>query len=156
MNRKIFKPFLKSEILHITRITKILEKGKVIRFKVIVASGDSRNVIGLGIGKDVNLATAKKKAIESSYKNLITIKHFFDCNKEKTVPHGFLIKLKKSLILFKPNVRRTGIRAGKLFYVLAKLAGFNQLLVKKIKSKNIVNNIYIFFEFLKKLNSIAD
>jgi len=146
------RKFLKSEILHISKVTKILEKGKVIRFKVIVVTGNSKNLIGLGIGKDVNLAVARKKAIESSYKNLIFIKHYFLSNDERTIPFNFLIKMKKTLILFKPNVKRTGIRASKLFFVLAKLAGFDQLLVKRIKSKNVINNIYSFFDFLNKLN----
>lgn len=148
------KKSLKSEILHISKVTKILEKGKVIRFKVVVATGNSKNLIGLGIGKDVNLAIARKKAIESSYKNLVFIKHYFSDNEERVIPCSFLIKMKKTLILFKPNMKRTGIRASKLFFVLAKLAGFDHLLIKRVKSKNVINNIYSFFEFINKLNQV--
>lgn len=148
----LLQKFLKTEILHISKVTKILEKGKVIRFKVIVASGNYRNLIGLGVGKDINLSIAKKKALESSYKNLVFVNHYFGHNKEKTIPHSFLIKIKKTLVLFKPNQKKTGIRAGKLFFVLAKLAGFNHLLVKIIKSRNVMNNIYSFFEFIEQLN----
>lgn len=147
----LFKKSLKSEILHISKVTKILEKGKVIRFKVVVATGNSKNLIGLGIGKDINLAIARKKAIESSYKNLVFVKHYFTENEEKTIPVNILIKMKKTLILFKPNSKKTGIRASKLFFVLAKLSGFDHLLVKRIKSKNVMNNIYAFFDFIYRI-----
>jgi small subunit ribosomal protein S5 len=154
INNMFSKKNLKSEILYISKVTKILEKGKVIRFKVIVVTGNLKNLIGLGIGKDISLAIARKKAIESSYKNLIFVNHFFGNNEEKTIPNDFLVKIKKTLILFKPNAKKTGVRASKLFFVLAKLAGFNQLLVKRIKSKNVVNNIYSFFEFINRLNQL--
>lgn len=154
VNNMFQKKSLKSEILYISKVTKILEKGKVIRFKVVVATGNSKNLIGLGIGKDVNLAIARKKAIESSYKNLVFIKHYFSDNEERVIPFSFLIKMKKTLILFKPNIKRTGIRASKLFFVLAKLAGFDHLLIKRVKSKNVINNIYSFFEFINKLNQV--
>lgn len=148
------KNYLKTEILHIGRVTKILEKGKVIRFKVIVASGNFKNIIGLGIGKDINFHVAKKKAIEDSYKNLTLVRHFITIDKFKTIPFNLLIKLKKTKVLFKQNPIKTGIRASKLFFVLSKLAGFDQLLVKQIMSRNIINNIYAFFKFIDNLNDL--
>lgn len=147
----LLKKSLKSEILFIGKVAKIVEKGKIVRFKVIVATGNYKNIIGLGIGKDANFHIAKQKAIEDSYKNLIIVKHFVR-EGIKTIPRKFLIKLKKTKIIFKPNDKKTGLRASKLLFVLAKLAGFNQLLVKCITSRNTLNSIYAFFEFLSELN----
>lgn len=146
-----FQDNLKTEIINISKVTKILEKGKVIRFKVVVISGNYKNVIGLGVGKDLNFHTAKKKAIESSYKNLIYVNHY-KRNNVNCLPSVFIIKFKKNKVYFKPNDYNTGIRSSKLFFILLNMAGFSQVLVKRLGSKNLMNNIYSFFLFLKKFN----
>jgi len=143
-----------TEILHIKKTTKILKKGKLLRFKILVVSGNSKNMIGLGIGKDISFDKAKKKAIVASYKNLKFVNHFY-INKKATIPYSFNVKVKKSKILFKPNKNQTGIRSSKLFFVLANLAGFDNLLIKQIKSKNFLNNVYAFFNFLNILNTLT-
>lgn len=144
---------LVTKVLHITKISKILEKGKLVRFKVVVATGDNKEVIGLGIGKDPNFNIARQKAINSSYKNLIFVNHF-KLEKLNILPLGLRLKLKKNIVYFNPNKSRSGVKASKLLYVLLKLAGFDHIMAKRIGPKNVLNNIYIFFSFLKKLNEL--
>lgn len=144
---------LTTKVLHITKISKILEKGKLVRFKVVVATGDSKEVIGLGIGKDPNFNVARQKAVNSSYKNLIFVNHF-KLNNVNILPLGIRLKLKKNIVYFNTNKIKTGIKASKLLYVLLKLAGFDHITAKRIGPKNVLNNIYIFFSFLKKLNEL--
>src|SRR5690606_31530080 len=62
-----------SEILKIQKITKIEKKGKIIRFKIFVVTGNKKNTIGFGIGKDITFDGAFKKAINNSYKKLFII-----------------------------------------------------------------------------------
>lgn len=144
---------LKTEIIYITKITKILKKGKKLRFKILVITGNYKNIIGFGIGKDIKFENARKKAIENSYKNLIYIKHF-KINNKNTVPFSILLKLKKNSLISKPNYYNTGVRSNKLFYVLSKMSGFNNLLIKKQGPKNIINNTMLFFNFLNYLNTL--
>lgn len=144
---------LVTKVLHITKISKILEKGKLVRFKVVVATGDNKEIIGLGIGKDPNFNIARQKAINSSYKNLIFVNHF-KLNNFNILPLGLRLKLKKNIVYFNPNRAKTGIKASKLLYVLLKLSGFDNVTAKRIGSKNVLNNIYIFFSFLNKLNEL--
>lgn len=144
---------LTTKVLHVSKISKILEKGKLVRFKVIVATGDNKEFIGLGIGKDPNFSVARQKAINSSYKNLIFVNHF-KLNDQNILPLQFKLRLKKNIIYFSPRKSQTGIRASKLIYVLLKLAGFNHVSAKRIGPKNILNNIYIFFSFIRELNTL--
>src|SRR5690554_1763420 len=90
----IMNDLFKTEILSINKVTKILEKGKVIRFKVVVCTGNGINLIGLGVGKDVNFHVAKQKAINSSYKKLIYIKHSY-LSRLNDLDQNILIKVKK-------------------------------------------------------------
>lgn len=142
-----------SKVLHVTRISKILEKGKLVRFKVVVATGDNKELIGLGIGKDPNLNVARQKAINSSYKNLRFVNHF-KIKGLNILPIQFKLRLKKNIVYFNPNNSQTGIRASKLLYVLLKLAGFDNVSAKRVGPKNVLNNIYIFFSFINKLNKL--
>ena len=61
------------KIIQVKRVTKVVKGGKKMTFRAVVIIGDTKNKVGVGIGRadDVNLAI--DKAILNGKKNLITI-----------------------------------------------------------------------------------
>ena len=142
-----------TEILNVTKTTKVVKEGKLIKFKVLVVTGNFIDRIGLGIGKHEKLEEAMNKAVNSSYKNIFKIADLLLFNKTKTIP--FLIKssIKKTMLIAKPVFEDRGIRANYLSYLILKLAGVESISVKLIGSNNSLNIIYATFDLLKNLKS---
>jgi len=148
MRKKRFK----SEILKITKTSKVLKGGKLIRFRIFLVTGNKKNKIGFGIGKDSNFENAYKKAIKNSYLNIFKISKFNTFKFYKTLPKLIKVKVKKTIIIFKPKYKNTGIHANALIYTILKLAGVKHASVKLIGSKNSLNSIYAVIKALKTLS----
>ncbi|MCL4168705.1 UNVERIFIED_CONTAM: hypothetical protein GTU68_008368, partial [Idotea baltica] len=64
---------LKDKLVGIQRVTKVTKGGRAFGFSAIVVVGDENGVVGHGLGKSKEVATAIAKAIEDGKKNLIRI-----------------------------------------------------------------------------------
>ena len=73
---------LKDRLVGVQRVTKVTKGGRAFGFSAIVVVGDEAGVVGHGLGKSKEVATAIAKAIEDAKKNLIRI----PLNKH-TLPH---------------------------------------------------------------------
>ena len=62
---------LKDRLVGIQRVTKVTKGGRAFGFSAIVVVGDESGVVGHGLGKSKEVATAIAKAIEDGKKNLI-------------------------------------------------------------------------------------
>lgn len=147
----MLKEKFKSEILKITKTSKVLKGGKLIRFRIFLITGNGKNKIGFGLGKDLNFENAYKKAINNSYSNLFKINKFKNMHYYKTLPKIIIVKVKKTKIIFKPKYKNTGIHANALIYTILNRAGIKHASVKVIGSKNSLNTIYAVFKVLKTL-----
>jgi len=61
---------LKDRLVGIQRVTKVTKGGRAFGFSAIVVVGDENGVVGHGLGKSKEVATAISKAIEDAKKNL--------------------------------------------------------------------------------------
>jgi small subunit ribosomal protein S5 len=60
-------------LVGVQRVTKVTKGGRAFGFSAIVVVGDENGVVGHGLGKSKDVATAIAKAIEDAKKNLVRI-----------------------------------------------------------------------------------
>lgn len=136
------------KIIEVRQVTKVGKGKRRLSFRVILVIGTKQGHVGIGIGKDVVLLTAKLKGIANAKKNLVQI----SLPSSSTIPKMLLGKFKKSLILLKPSGLGTGIRAGTTIRIISELVGIKNISSKQLGSNNIFNNALATINALKKLN----
>ena len=60
---------LKDRLVEVQRVVKVTKGGRAFRLSAIVVVGDEKSVVGIGLGKSKDVATAIQKGIESAKKN---------------------------------------------------------------------------------------
>ena len=64
---------LKDRLVGVQRVTKVTKGGRAFGFSAIVVVGDGNGVVGHGLGKSKDVASAIAKAVEDAKKNLVRI-----------------------------------------------------------------------------------
>ena len=60
-------------MLQIDRVTRVVKGGRRLRFRCVVAIGDRKGRVGIGIGKATEVVNGIKKAIAKAKKSLIKV-----------------------------------------------------------------------------------
>lgn len=133
-------------VINIDRVTRVVKGGRRFRFKALVAIGDGKNKVGVGVAKGADVQAAVAKASAVAEKNLITIPI-----ENNTIPHEVETKVTGAQVLLKPAAPGTGIIAGGVVRSIIGLTGIKNLLSKSLGSTNKVNIAYATIEDLKLL-----
>ena len=128
----------------VTRISRTVAGGRRMRFKALVAVGDHKNRVGIGVAKGNDVTTAVAKATTKAKKTMIT----FSMNGE-TICHETQTKVTGANVLMKPAAPGTGIIAGGTVRSIMGLTGVKNLISKSLGSTNKVNIAYAVIEGLK-------
>lgn len=139
---KIFK----ENVISIDRVARVVKGGRRFRFKALVAVGDGKQRIGVGVSKGMDVQTAVSKATEKAKKQLLTIPII-----NATIPHDVQAKVGGAKVLLKPASPGTGVIAGGAIRSIIGLTGVSNLLSKALGSNNKVNNAYATIEALRQL-----
>jgi small subunit ribosomal protein S5 len=140
---KIFEEY----VINIDRVARVVKGGRRFRFKALVAVGDHKNRVGIGVSKGADVQSAVAKATDVAKKNLVTI----PVTKNATIPHDVEIKVSGARVLLKPAAPGTGVIAGGVVRSIIGLTGIHNLLSKSLGSTNKVNNAYATLEALRQL-----
>ena len=62
----------KEQLIALNRVSKTVKGGRIARFAAIMAVGDGKGRIGVGLGKAAEVPEAIRKGIEDAKKNMIT------------------------------------------------------------------------------------
>jgi small subunit ribosomal protein S5 len=146
---KTFRPKdeFESHLLDLARVTRVTSGGKRMNFRAVVAVGDKKGRIGLGVDKGKDVSQAIEKATRRAKKRLISV-----AIKENTIPHEAQAKFGASEILIKPQTKGRGLVAGGVVRIICGLAGIKDISSKILsRSKNKLNNARATIEVLKKL-----
>jgi small subunit ribosomal protein S5 len=137
---------MEDRVLRVDRVRKTVKGGRIPSSRVMVAVGDGRGRIGIGMGKARQAPDAIRKGIEKARKNMITVP--LD---GFTIPHPISAKVGGSKILLKPASRGTGIIAGGAVRHIVELAGIRDILSKSLGSQNVLNRAKACFAALQAL-----
>ncbi|UOY05213.1 30S ribosomal protein S5 [Muricauda sp. SCSIO 64092] len=144
---------LKDRLVGVQRVTKVTKGGRAFGFSAIVVVGDENGVVGHGLGKSKEVATAIAKAIEDAKKNLIRI----PLNKG-TLPHEQKGKYGGAKVFIKPASQGTGVIAGGAVRAVLESVGVHDVLSKSQGSSNPHNVVKATFDALLQLrdaNTVA-
>lgn len=137
---------LKDRLVGVQRVTKVTKGGRAFGFSAIVVVGDENGVVGHGLGKSKEVATAIAKAIEDAKKNLVRI----PLNKA-TVPHEQKGKYGGAKVFMKPASAGTGVIAGGAVRAVLESVGIHDVLSKSQGSSNPHNVVKATFDALLQL-----
>lgn len=137
--------------LHIDRVARVVKGGRRFRFRALVAVGDHKGKVGIGIAKGADVTAAVTKANEVATKNMIKV----PLHKE-TLPHDVEAKVGGARILLKPAAAGTGLIAGGVVRTVLEVAGVGNVLSKSLGSSNKANTAYATISALEQLKPAKD
>ncbi|MBP5357229.1 MAG: 30S ribosomal protein S5 [Clostridia bacterium] len=139
---------IKSKLITVNRITKVVKGGRIMRFAALVAVGDGKGNVGIGTGKAKEVPEAIKKAELAARRNMISVPVI-----EGTIPHPVKGGFGKSSVLLKPAPEGHGVIAGGSVRALVELAGIENITTKSYGSRNPINTVRATLNGLKSLRS---
>lgn len=137
------------KVIQINRISRTVKGGRRIRFRALVAIGNEKGKVGIGIGKAQEVVTAISKAVNKAKKNIIQVPII-----NQTIPHQIKIKSGSALIFLKPAPVGTSIIAGGSVRSVLALAGVKNVVGKILGSSNKINNVKATFKALQNFKEM--
>ncbi len=138
------------EVLQIDRVTRVVKGGRRMRFRILVAIGDKKGRVAIGIGKAAEVVNGIKKAITQAKKDLIRI----PINDNGSIPHDVRMKYKASKIMIMPAMAGTGIIAGGSLRKILMLAGVKNAFGKRFGTNNRMVTAQAAMLALKQLRPV--
>ncbi len=139
---------LKDRLVGVQRVTKVTKGGRAFGFSAIVVVGDENGVVGHGLGKSKEVATAISKAVEDAKKNLVRIPI-----QNGTLPHQQKGKYGGARVYIQPASEGTGVIAGGAVRAVLEAVGVHDVLSKSQGSSNPHNVVKATFDALLQLRS---
>ena len=124
-------------VIKINRTAKVTSRGKRFRFSALVAIGDAKGHIGIGLGKSYEVISAIQKGKDIARRNIVKIPVI-----NGTVPHKIIGKHGASRVIIKPASPGTGIIAGGGVRAVMEQVGIHNVLTKRYGSKNSSNMVF--------------
>ena len=120
------------EVLQIDRVTRVVKGGRRMRFRVLVAIGDRKGRVAIGIGKASEVVNGIKKAVTQAKKNLFRV----PITEGGSIPHQVHLKYKAAKVFIMPAGPGTGIIAGGSLRKILHLAGVKNVFGKRFGTNN--------------------
>jgi small subunit ribosomal protein S5 len=122
------------KIIQVRRVTKVVKGGKKLSFRAVVAVGNGKGQVGIGVGKAAEVISAIQKGVVDARKSLVKVPLV-----GTTIPHQITGKRGSSRILLKPAAKGTGVIAGGAARAILELAGVGDVLSKSLGSRAPLN-----------------
>lgn len=151
-NVEVVKPSgldLKDRLVGVQRVTKVTKGGRAFGFSAIVVVGDEQGVVGQGLGKSKDVASAIAKAVEDAKKNLVRIPL-----QKGTIPHEQKGKYGGARVLLLPAAEGTGVIAGGAIRSVLEAVGVHDVLSKNQGSSNPHNVVKATFDALLRMRNV--
>lgn len=139
---------LVDRLVGVQRVTKVTKGGRAFGFSAITVVGDEKGVLGFGLGKSKDVASAIAKAIEDAKKNLVRVQV-----NNGTIPHQEEARFGGAQVFIRPASHGTGLIAGGAVRAVLESAGVHDVLSKSKGSSNPHNVVKATFKALLNLRS---
>ena len=139
---------LNDRLVGVQRVTKVTKGGRAFGFSAIVVVGDENGVVGQGLGKSKEVASAIAKAVEDAKKNLVRIPLI-----NNSIPHQQIGKYSGAKVVLIPASPGTGVIAGGPARIVLESVGVHDVLSKNQGSTNPHNVVKATFDALLRLRS---
>lgn len=141
------KPQYEEQVISIDRVARVVKGGRRFRFRALVAVGDKKGKIGVGVSKGADVQAAVTKAVTKAKQQMIDV----DINDNGTIAHDALSKVSGAKVFLKPASAGTGLIAGGVVRTVLELAGVKNVLSKSLGSSNKINIAYATVEALDSI-----
>lgn len=139
------------KIIQVRRVTKVVKGGKKLSFRAVVAVGNGKGQVGIGVGKAAEVISAIQKGVVDAKKSLISVPLV-----GTSIPHQIVGKQGSSRILLKPAAKGTGVIAGGAARAILELAGVGDVLSKSLGSRSPLNVARATVDGLKNLRTFEE
>ena len=139
------------KIIQVRRVTKVVKGGKKLSFRAVVAVGNSKGQVGIGVGKAAEVISAIQKGVVDARKSLVKVPLV-----GTTIPHQIVGKRGSSRILLKPAAKGTGVIAGGAARAILELAGVGDVMSKSLGSRAPLNVARATINGLKELRPFEE
>jgi small subunit ribosomal protein S5 len=139
----------KEVIVSVKRVAKVVKGGRRFGFSVVVVAGNSKGLVGHGLGKAKEVMEAKTKASQAAKKAMIKI----SLKENRTIHHDVVGHSGAGRVLLRSAPAGTGIIAGGSMRAVFEMLGIHDVVAKSLGSSNVHNMVGATFDALTKLSS---
>ena len=142
---------LTEKMICLSRVSKTVKGGRKFKFTALMVVGDGNGIVGIGLGKSVEIPDAVSKGIEDAKKNLVRVSL-----QGTTIPHEVVATYGASQVIIKPAAPGTGVIAGGAVRDILQAAGIKDVRTKALRSRNPQNLANATLVGLKSLRTAAE